>query len=398
MRIAFFTDTFYPQINGVSNTLSYLSRYLTANQVEHVFFAPGYEQESAECEDLPAIRFKGICPPIYPACRIAYIPLNKTIGLLRAFSPDIVHIVTEAGVGLSGLRAASLLGIPIVMSYHTNFDQYLAHYHLTQYSEALWAYMKWFHSFSAVTLCPSCDTLKTLQQKGFQNLGIWSRGIDLARFHPSHFSPELREKLGARNKTAFLYVGRVAVEKGLDVFMRSICSINETHGDRVQFWITGNGPYLKDIEELQIPNVVITGEKRGPELARIYASADAFVLPSGTETFGNVLLEAMASGLPVICTDSGGVTDYTVQNENARICRYGDTESLSQAMLDLLDPGIRAQIRRGAMETAKGKSWNAIFDTLRRQYERAARNAFPVVRQQAPLPVSFLTRKIYAAR
>lgn len=398
MRIAFFTDTFYPQINGVSNTLSYLSRYLRANQVEHVFFTPEYERESAQCEDFPVIRFKGICPPIYPACRVAYIPLNKTIDLLRAFSPDVVHIVTEAGIGLAGLRAASILGIPVVMSYHTNFDQYLAHYHLTQCSEALWAYMKWFHSFSAVTLCPSRDTLKTLRRKGFQNLGIWSRGIDLARFHPSHFSPELRETLGARNKTVFLYVGRIAVEKGLDVFMRSIYSINKTHGGQVQFWITGSGPYLKDIEELRLPNVVITGEKRGLELAKIYASADVFVLPSGTETFGNVLLEAMASGLPAICTDSGGVTDYTVQNENARICRYGEHESLARAMIDLLDPGLREQIRQGGMETAKSKSWNTIFDSLSRQYERAAHNAFPVARQRALLPVSFLTRKIYAAR
>lgn len=396
MRIAFFSDTFYPQVNGVSNTLFYLSRYLTENQIEHVFFAPDYEQEAPAYNDLPVLRFKGVCLPIYPACRAAYIPLNKAISLLRAFSPDVVHIVTEAGIGLAGLRAATLLGIPVVMSYHTNFDQYLSHYHLTQYSDALWAYMKWFHSFSALTLCPSRDTLRTLAQKGFQNLAVWSRGIDLERFHPSHFSPELRKTLGATGKTVFLYVGRIAAEKGLDVFIRSICAINETCGERIQFWFTGDGPYLKDISDLQLPNVVTTGEKRGLELAQIYASADVFVLPSGTETFGNVLLEAMASGLPVICTDSGGITDYTVQNGNARICRYKDHVSLAQAMRDLLEPALRDQIRQGAMQTAKSKSWNTIFDGLMQQYVQAARHAFPAVHQQAPLPVSFLTRKLYA--
>lgn len=398
MRIAFFTDTFYPQMNGVSNTLYYLSRYLTANQVEHTFFAPEYDEVSTQCKDLPVIRFKGICPVVYPACRVAYIPLSKAVDHLRAFAPDVVHIVTEAGIGLAGLRAASLLGIPIVMSYHTNFDQYLSHYHLTQYSEPLWAYMKWFHSFSSVTLCPSRDTLNALTQKGFSNLGIWSRGIDAVRFHPSRFSREFRETLGARNRTVFLYVGRIAVEKGLDVFMRSIEIINATHGEQVQFWITGNGPYLKDIEELHLPNVVITGEKRDLDLAQVYASADVFVFPSGTETFGNVLLEAMASGLPVICTDSGGVTDYTVQNVNARICRYGNSEDLSRAMMDMLDPGYRAQIRRGAMETAKSRDWNTIFGGLMHRYEQAVCKEAPVVRQQAPLPVSFLTRMIYAAR
>lgn len=379
MRIAFFTDTFYPQINGVSNTLSYLSRYLRAKNIEHVFFAPDYGFDSDECADLPVMRFKGFRPLIYPECRIAYVPLEKMTGLLSDFAPDVVHIVTEVGMGLAGLRAATALDLPIVMSYHTNFDQYLRFYHLTHFSEALWFYMKWFHSFALVNLCPSRDTLESMKQRGFQNLDIWSRGIDLERFSPSHFSPGLREKLGAGDRTVFLYVGRVSVEKGLDVLMQSIRSVNETHGDRVQFWITGNGPFLKEIESLNLPNVVFTGEKRGAELAQIYASADAFVFPSGTETFGNVLLEAMASGLPPICTDSGGVTDYTVHRENALVCRYGDPDSLSQAILSLLDPRLRERIRLQALQTAKAKSWNAIFDSLMRHYA-AAKLSLPACR------------------
>lgn len=379
MRIAFFTDTFYPQINGVSNTLSYLSRYLQAKKIEHVFFAPDYGFDSDECAGLPVTRFKGFCPIIYPECRIAFAPLEKVTGLLADFAPDVVHIVTELSMGLVGLRAANALGIPVVMSYHTNFDKYLRFYHLTHLGEALWFYMKWFHSFALVNLCPSRDTLESMKRRGFQNLDIWSRGIDLERFSPSHFSSELREKLGAGDKTVFLYVGRVSVEKGLDVLMRSVRSVNETHGDRVQFWITGNGPLLKEIESLQLPNVVFTGEKRGAELAQIYASADAFVFPSGTETFGNVLLEAMASGLPPICTDSGGVTDYTVHGENALVCRYGDPDSLTQAIIGLLDPRLRGRIRRQALRTAADRSWNAIFDSLLRHYA-AAKLSLPACR------------------
>lgn len=368
MRIAFFTDTFYPQINGVSNTLSYLSRYLQKKNVEHIFFAPDYGFESEECAGLPVIRFRGIRPLIYPECRIAFVPQGKMTGILSDFDPDVVHIVTEVSMGLAGLRAATALGLPVVMSYHTNFDQYLDFYHLTHLSQALWAYMKWFHSFALVNLCPSYDTLEAMKGRGFQNLDIWSRGIDLRRFHPSHFSPELREKLGAEDKTVFLYVGRISAEKGLDVLMESIRSVNETHGGRVQFWITGDGPFLGKIASLKLPNVVLTGEKRGAELARIYASADAFVFPSGTETFGNVLLEAMASGLPAICTDSGGVTDYTVQGQNALVCRYGDPDSLTQAILAMLDPGLRSRIREQALRTARSKSWDAIFDSLMGHY------------------------------
>lgn len=371
MKIAFFTDAFYPQINGVSNTLSYLSRYLQSRNIEHVFFAPDYGFDSDECAGLPVKRFKGIRPVIYPECRIAYVPLGKMAGLLSDFSPDVVHIVTEAGMGLSGLRAATALGIPIVMSYHTNFDKCLHFYHLTQLNEPLWRYMKWFHSFALVNLCPSRDTLESLKRRGFQNLDIWSRGIDLERFRSSRFSPELRDRLEAGNRTVFLYVGRVSAEKGLDVLMESIRIVNEAYENRVQFWITGDGPYLKEIKSLQMPNVVFTGEKRGEELARIYASADAFVFPSGAETFGNVLLEAMASGLPSVCTDSGGVTDYTVPDENALVCRFGDPVGLSQAIIRLLDPGLRSRIRFQALRTSQSRSWDVIFDSLMRHYEAA---------------------------
>lgn len=368
MRIAFFTDTFYPQINGVSNTLFYLSRYLQAKNIEHMFFAPDYGFVSDECSNLPVTRFKGFSPIIYPECRIAFVSPEKMILLLSDFSPDVVHIVSELGIGLSGLRAATSLGIPIVMSYHTSFDKYLHFYHLTHISHALWLYMKWFHSFALINLCPSHNTLEAMKQRGIKNLDIWSRGIDLNRFHPSHFSSELRMRFGAQNKTVFLYVGRVSAEKGLDVLMQSIYSVNKIHGDEVQFWITGNGPILKKLASLKIPNVIFTGEKRGTELSEIYASADAFVFPSGTETFGNVLLEAMASGLPVICTDTGGVTDFTVHNINALVCRNGDSDSLSQSITSLLDPDLRSRIRRQALCTAKSRSWDAVFDNLMQHY------------------------------
>ena len=376
MRIAFFTDTFYPQINGVSNTLSYLSRYLDAKKIEHVFFAPDYGFDSPECEGLPVVRFKGLRPIIYPECRLAFVTLEKMSDILADFAPDVVHIVTELSMGLAGLRAATALGLPIVMSYHTNFDQYLRFYHLTYLGEPLWRYMKWFHSFALANLCPSRDTLESMRERGFRNLDIWSRGIDLTRFSPSHSSPGLRRELGAGDRTVFLYVGRVSAEKGLDVLMQSIRIVNRSHGDRVQFWITGDGPYRKELSSLALPNVVFTGEKRGEELARIYASADAFVFPSGTETFGNVLLEAMASGLPPVCTDSGGITDYTVAGENALVCRYGDPAGMAEAIVGMLDPGLRRRIRLQALRTAQGRSWDAIFAALMRHYV-AARSSIP---------------------
>jgi glycosyltransferase involved in cell wall biosynthesis len=371
LRIAIFTDTFYPQINGVTNTFRYLSRYLSQNNIEHLFFAPDYD-EKPDHSNLPVIRFRGITPHIYPECRLAFPPLGQIIPRLKAFAPDVVHIATELGLGFSGLRAARELNLPIVMSYHTNFDQYLNYYNLNYFSGALWSYMKWFHSFARVNLCPSADTLCALAQHGFPRLDIWSRGIDLDRFHPHYYDERTRNGFGGGQRTVFLYVGRIAKEKGLDTLAESIRIVNAKNQDKTLFVFTGDGPYLEELKSLGIPNMIFTGAKQGKELSRIYASCDVFVFPSGTETFGNVMLEAMASGLPGICVNSGGVTDFAVHLENAFVCEYQNSASLADAIVHMLDPQLQRKIQLNALETAKRRSWNTVFDSLLTHYRAAA--------------------------
>lgn len=372
MKIAFFTDTFLPQINGVTNTLGYLSAYLTKRGIQHVFFAPEYPQEPAAPSNLPVVRFKGRAPKIYPECSLALPPYAEVLSMLSTFQPDVVHIVTEVGIGLNGLRAARALGIPIVMSYHTDFDKYLDFYNLKCLSNMLWGYMRWFHSYAEINLCPSHDTVRCLEQRGVEHLGIWSRGIDGDRFSPGYACDEVRARVGGKDKTVLLYVGRIAKEKGLDVLARSIRLINERHQDHIQFVFTGDGPYLEELKNNGLPNVFFTGALRGRELSQIYASADAFVFPSGTETFGNVALEAMASGLPVVSVNAGGVTDFVRHGENAVVCEYGDDQSLAQGMEQMLNLGLRAELRQGALATAARRSWSAIFDGLMEHYRAAA--------------------------
>ncbi len=372
LRIAFFTDTFYPQINGVSNTLMYLSQYLTRCGIEHLFFAPDYETDEPEADGVPVVRFKGFTPHIYPDCRLSFPPYPKILEQLSDFGPDVVHIVTELGVGWSGLRAARALNIPIIMSYHTSFDKYLQFYHMQYLNKALWAYMRWFHSFALVNLAPSRSTLYDLTRHGIQNLALWPRGIDLERFNPGNYSPELREKLAGKREVVFLYVGRIAAEKGLPTLADSIMQVNQRYGERVKWVFTGEGPYLPELIAKRIPNAIFTGSRRGEELAAIYASADVFVFPSGTETFGNVLLEAMASGLPVICTDSGGVTDFTENHRNALVCKYGSVPELSKAIVKMLNPHNRQMLSEKALETAKSRSWDAVFEGLMLHYHYAA--------------------------
>lgn len=371
MKIAYFTDTYYPEINGVTNTLNNLTAYLRKTGIEYRILAPDYDNRHEAHEDA-VLRFKAIRPLVYPNSRLA-LPLNRTVrNAIIEFDPDIIHITSELGIGLSGLRVARELNIPIVMSYHTNFDSYLNFYGFGHMEKPYWGYMKWFHSFAEVNLCPSSNTLSTLEKMGFRNPDVWSRGIDGSMFNPANYSETVREKLNGKDKTIFLYVGRIAREKGLDTLAEAIGIMNEKYGDKIIFTFTGDGPYLKELEEMNIPNAVFTGFLQKKELAEVYASSDIFVFPSGTETFGNVLLEAMGSGLPVICTDSGGVTDFTNHLENAYVCRYRDAENLAEGMTEMLiNPELRREIRREGLETAEIRSWDYIFDGLISQYERA---------------------------
>lgn len=374
MRIAYFTDTFYPEINGVTNTLNNLTAFLDREKIEYLIFAPDYDNGAAEETRSHIIRFKGIRPIIYPNCRLALPNHKKVKDAITAFNPDVIHITTELTIGMVGLRVARELSIPIVMSYHTNYDKYLKFYDYEHLRRPLWKYIKWFHSFAKINLCPSKATMAELEALGFNNLDIWSRGIDSGLFNPKNRRENLREQLGGKDKMIFLYVGRIAREKGLDTLAKAIRLFNKKYEDNAVFVFTGDGPFINELKEFNIPNAVFTGFKQKDELSQIYSSCDVFTFPSGTETFGNVVLEAMASGLPVICCNSGGITDFTFHLENAYVYNYKNVKGLAQAMTELMENSeLRERLRDNALATAKLHGWNSIFDGLLSQYESVAK-------------------------
>lgn len=371
MRIAIFTDTYHPEINGVTNTLDCLAGYLYAHGEDYLVFSPDYAETASPREE-HALRFRGLIPHVNPSSRLAFPHYQTVLDALEAFHPDVVHITTELGIGFCGLRAARELGLPVVMSYHTNFDQYLSCYDFGQLKKLYWKYMTWFHSFAAVNLCPSEDTRRALALRGVQNLDIWSRGVDLARFSPKHASNAVREKLGGGDRMLFLYAGRISREKGLDTLAKSIRILHEWYGDQVGFVFAGDGPYLRELSDFQLPNTVLAGFQDKESLARIYASCDAFVFPSATETFGNVVLEAMASGLPVICVGAGGVTDFTAHLDNAYVCHPKHVMGLTYGMSALVSsPALREKLRQGGLATARARSWESVFARLMEQYQLA---------------------------
>lgn len=369
MRIAYFTDTFLPQVNGVTNTLGKLDAYLEKNSVERMFFAPEYPEAGAGESKDTIKRFKSVSLPVYPECRLSiplYAPLCK---LVDEFNPDMIHLVTPLGIGWAGLKYARERGVPLVASFHTYFDAYLKYYRLEYLEDAVWNYFRWFHNFCSINFCPSTDTVRLLDEKGVMNLRIWSRGIDTDKFDPALRNDDFRGRFDAGDKMLFLYVGRVAAEKDLDILLECMNNINSFYPGKASFVITGDGPYLAHMKKNSPPNACFTGYLKGRELAEAYASADVFLFPSSTETFGNVVLEAMASGLPVIVADAGGVKDSVRDDDDGFLCQARSVIGFTQAMEKFIkDPGLAASMGARARQHTLSKSWDNIFAGLLGDY------------------------------
>jgi glycosyltransferase involved in cell wall biosynthesis len=369
LRIAYFTDTFYPQVNGVTNTLNKLNIYLKKNNIEQMFFAPEYYTDTNVIPLDNIKRFKSVNLPFYPECRLSLPFYSKLSVAADKFKPDLIHIVTPIGIGLAGLKYAEERSIPIVSSYHTNFDVYLKYYKLELFKDVLWNFLKWFHNKCTINFCPSMDTKDILESKGINDVKIWARGIDPKIFNPMHRDYSLRKNLLKGNELLFLYVGRLALEKDLDILIESIKKINKIHPGKSRFIIAGDGPFAPFLRENAPDNVVFTGYLRGEELSTMYASCDAFVFPSSTETFGNVVLEAMASGLPVIAANSGGVKDNIKEGYTGILCESRNIESFTSAISNFIQNEILLKsMSANARQSILSKSWDRIFDQLIADY------------------------------
>ena len=373
MKVAIFTDTFLPQINGVTNTLNKLIEYYEANNIEYLIFAPDNDTEKNESYNIQ--RFFSIKFFLYPECRIAFPNTFKVSASLSSFKPDIIQLMTEFNMGMTGLMYGKKHGIPTVSNYTTNFCQYLNYYNLDFLNNSVWTYMRWFHNQNNLTLCPSEEIKFYLKKKGIANTDIFSRGIDSKKFNPELRSEDLRMQLGINNKLVFLYVGRVSPEKDLDILIDAYGQIYNKYRDKIALIITGEGPYLDKCKNDFPKNTIFTGFKKGRELAQIYASSDIFVFPSSTETFGNVVLEAMASGIPVIGADAGGVKNIIDHRINGLKFKARDMNELIGLMVKLIeDENLRNTLRTNARNTGLKRSWNKVFSGLMDTYNNILLN------------------------
>ncbi|NLI91698.1 MAG: glycosyltransferase family 1 protein [Peptococcaceae bacterium] len=366
MKIAIVSDTFYPQVNGVCNTFAKMTEYMDKKGTDYRFYVPLWENQTSIDPDR-VLRFDSFKPWFYPECRMAipnrrnYIKLKND---LDRFQPEILHIATEFSLGYMALKYAMENGAPTIMSYHTDIPSYLKYYNFQLIENAVWAYFRWFHSYAGINLVPSQATMDQLQAQEFTNLSFWKRGIDLELFSPKHKKEEVRSQIAASGEILLLYVGRISVEKELDVLMKAVKILGD-RGLHFKLAVVGDGPYRQELESRRDPNVVFLGYRSGKELQSIYASSDVFVFPSGSETYGNVILEAMASGLPVVAPYSGGIKENLVAGFNGVAFEAGnETDMAEKIEFMIIDKGLRTKLGVNAEKSVEKKTWDSVFEEL----------------------------------
>ncbi len=314
MRIAYFTEVFLPKVDGIVVTLTHLLEYLQEEGHDSIMFVPkGTVDSYADTEIFPRVSVR---MPIYPEMRVA-LPIARVEKEMLKFKPDIIHLVNPTSLGLAGLRVARRHHIPIVASYHTDLPGFARRWKLGFLSRPIYGYYRWVHNQADLNLTPSEFTLKQLEEKGFERLAVWTGGVDIDRFQPSNATPEMRLRLsgGQPDKALLLFVSRLSKEKRCDWLLPVA---KEIPGIRLA--IVGDGPDKARLEKLfEGTPTVFTGYLHGDELASAFASGDIFVFTGAEETFGNVVAEAMASGLAVVAPRSGGVVDLVEEGETGML-------------------------------------------------------------------------------
>ncbi len=364
MRIALFTETFLPKVDGIVTRLRHTVEHLQRFGDQVLVFSPDgglTEYKGAKIHGVP-----GVPLPLYPELKLAF-PRPSIGEALERFQPDLIHIVNPAVLGLAGLYYSKTLKIPLVASYHTHLPKYLEHYGLGMLEGLLWELLKAGHNQALLNLCTSTAMVEELSNHGIERVDLWQRGVDTETFHPSLASSEMRSRLSQGHPEAplLLYVGRLSAEKEIDRIKPILESIPEA-----RLALVGDGPYRPELEKhfADTPTHFV-GYLGGKELGAAFASADAFIFPSRTETLGLVLLEAMAAGCPVVAARSGGITDIVTDGVNGFLFDPTDEQGAIAATQCLLNQTEqRETLRHNARHEAERWGWAAATRQLQNYY------------------------------
>ena len=371
MKVAYFTESLPPLVDGVSHTLSYLQKSLEAEKIDYMFFSPFLptdENWAGKVEHILSVPF-----PLYTKYRVSLPAFHDLRNSLAQFAPDIIHICSPFFLGFFAYRYAAEAGIPAVNSFHTRFVSYLKYYGFGWFEPYGWRFLKWFYNRGDSCFVPSEATIKELGARGFSNLTLWERGIDSGRFSPAFANRNLKDHWSPAGDPVALFTGRLVKEKDVETLLKAHRILLQR---KVAYKLVfvGDGPMREQIER-EAPDALLAGHLQGDQLSRAYASADIFVFPSTTESFGNVVLEAAATGLPVIGASEGGVGDLIRDGETGFLTIPRNHEDFALKMETLLtNESLRNEMAAGALEFALQKSWSQINHRLFQSYEMLIEN------------------------
>jgi glycosyltransferase involved in cell wall biosynthesis len=365
LRICVVTETYPPEINGVAMTVERFVRELRQRGHQVRLVRPAQRGEVADpacgpAGDAAQLLVRGLSIPRYPELRMGLTSGSALRRFWRDWTPDVVQIATEGPLGWSALSTARRMGLAVCADYRTNFDAYSQHYGIRWLRRPITAYLRLFHNRADLTLAPTAAMKSTLAAIGIRDIEIVGRGVDTQRFDPARRDQALRRSWGAGPGTpVFLYVGRLAAEKNLMLVARAFNAVRaRLPGARMVF--VGDGPQRASLER-DCPGAIFAGMRGGDDLAAHYASADVFLFPSLTETFGNVTIEAMASGLAVLAFDYAAAAQHMRHDISGSLAPFDDADAfVAQAVRLALDPAQIARLRGNARDSACNMGWRAL--------------------------------------
>ncbi|MFZ1517917.1 MAG: glycosyltransferase family 1 protein [Ignavibacteriaceae bacterium] len=371
IKVAYFAGSMRPGQDGVTRVLFRLIDWLNENNVENIFISseiPGSDEQLTKYIEVPSIPV-----PFYKEYKFAYPGYKKFEKRLNDFKPDIIHINSPCSLGLAAIKYGEKNNIPVVATYHTHFPSYAKYYNIKQLEFISWNYLRKLYNRCDRVFVPSQTIMDELKNHTFKTTEYLPHGIDLEIFSKSFKSTEWKKSLGIDNKKVLLFVGRLVWEKDLRTLAEIYDQLTGLRND-LSFVIVGDGPIRKDLERL-MPTALFLGYKSGEELSTIYASSDLFVFPSTTETFGNVVLEAMASGTIPICSDEGGASSSIKNNFNGITCKARDSFDFSKSILRLINsPFELKRISDNCVDYASTQSWDNIFSQQYQHYLDVIKN------------------------
>lgn len=381
MRVCIVSETWPPEINGVALTVRDLAHGLAARGHAVNVVRPRRPHEVGE-PGLIHLTVPGFALPHYSGLRLGWPARARLLHAWRAAPPDAIYIATEGPLGWSALNAARQMGVPVCTGFHTRFDDYAAHYGIGWSTPLVRAWLRRFHKRATATLVPTRALADEISARGIDNVRLLRRGVDTVLFHPQRRDDRLRAEWAAHDDAPVaIYVGRIAAEKNLELAVRAFRAL-QARVPKARFVLVGDGPKRAHLQTAN-PDFVFAGTRTGEDLARHYASADLFLFPSLTETFGNVTLEAMASGLAVVAFDRGAAHEHLADGISGLRVRVDDARGFIGATFALgADSTLRGMIGRNARLRAETLAPDEViteFESLLAQLTEVIRHDRPAV-------------------